>query len=106
MASVQNNEPGVFDKIGSWLKRNPEQPAQPAPAPQVASAPEPAPRPRTAAAHPKATPAPRPVTQTASAKPAPAEKPAPHKEAQKEPQPATIAGSTPILGAGGFSTFR
>jgi hypothetical protein len=46
------------------------------------------------------------VTQTASAKPAPAEKPAPHKEAQKEPQPATIAGSTPILGAGGFSTFR
>lgn len=106
MASVQNNEPGVFDKIGSWLKRNPDQPAQPAPAPQVASAPEPAPRPRTTTAHPKATPAPRPVTQTASAKPAPAEKPAPHKEAQKEPQPATIAGSTPILGAGGFSTFR
>jgi hypothetical protein len=35
----------------------------------------------------------------------PAEKPAPQqKEAQQ--QPSTLAGSTPILGAGGFSTFR
>jgi hypothetical protein len=114
MASVQNNEPGVFDKIGAWLKRNPNQSAAPAPvpAPQVASAPEPAPapapRPRTVtntATHAKATPVPAPkhATQTAAAKPA--EKPAPQqKEAQQ--QPSTIAGSTPILGAGGFSTFR
>ena len=109
MASVQNDQPGVFDKIGAWLKRNPDQPAQQsAPAPQVASnptpAPQPAPRARTVAAHPKASPTPKPATRTAAVKPAPAEKPAPQqKEAQ---QPATLAGSTPILGASGFSAFR
>jgi murein L,D-transpeptidase YafK len=112
MASVQNNQPGVFDKIGAWLKRNPGHSAEPAPVPQVASASQPAPAPQartvtnTATAHARATPVPatKPATHTAAAKPTHAEKPAPQqKEAQ---QPATIAGSTPILGAGGFSTFR
>jgi murein L,D-transpeptidase YafK len=104
MAAVKNDQPGVFDKIGSWLKRNPEKPAEEAaPVAQAAAEPEPAPAPKAkAVAHAKPAAAPKPATQTAAAKPA--EKPQPQKEAQQ--QPSTMAGSTPILGAGGFSTYR
>ncbi len=101
MASANDEKPGVFDKIGAWLKRNPETPA---PQPQQAAAPEPVPAPapktRTASA-----PAPKPkhATQTASTKqPEPAEKPAPQKEAQQQP---TMQGS-PILRSSSFSAFR
>lgn len=104
MASASDDKPGVFDKIGAWLKRNPEKKVDPMPPPPtVASAPAPAPKTRTAAA-----PAPKPrhvtqnVTQTASAKPAPAAKP--QKEAQQTA--GTMQGAAPILSSSGFSAFR
>ena len=94
MASA-SDEGSRSDKIGSWLNRNPDRKTAP-PAPQQAAAPAP----KTASA-----PAPKPkhATQTAAAKPQPG-KPAPQKEAQQ--QPSTLPGSTPILSAGGFSSFR
>jgi hypothetical protein len=103
MASANDEKPGVFDKIGSWLKRNPEAKTEP-PATQQAAAPEPAPAPaprtRTVSA-----PAPKAKhTQTAStapAKPAPAEKPV--KEAQQQP---AMQGAAPILSSSSFSAFR
>jgi murein L,D-transpeptidase YafK len=97
MASA-NDEGSRSDKIGSWLNRNPDQKTA-APAPQQAAQPAPAPRIASAPA-----PKPKQATQTAAAKPQPEKKPAPQKEAQQ--QPATLPGSTPILSAGGFSSFH
>ena len=100
MASANDEKPGVFDKIGSWLKRNPEPKTEP-PATQQAAAPEPAPAPKTRTV---SAPKPKHTTQTAStapAKPAPAEKPV--KEAQQQP---AMQGAAPILSSSGFSAFR
>ncbi|HVT56393.1 MAG TPA: murein L,D-transpeptidase family protein [Xanthobacteraceae bacterium] len=104
MASASDEKPGVFDKIGSWLRRNPEKKIDPVPPPPtVASAPAPvpaaAPKTRTVSAP---APKPRHVTQTASAKPAPAAKP--QKEAQQTT--GTMQGSAPILSSSSFSAFR
>jgi hypothetical protein len=103
MASANDEKPGVFDKIGSWLKRNPEAKTEP-PATQQAAAPEPAPAP---APRTRTVSAPAPKAKhtqpasTAPAKPAPAEKPV--KEAQQQP---AMQGAAPILSSSSFSAFR
>jgi hypothetical protein len=104
MASASDEKPGMFDKIGSWLRRNPDKKVDPVPPPPVvASTPAPAPKTRTAAAPaPKPRHAPQHVTQTASAKPGPAEKP--QKEAQQTN--GTMQGAAPILNSSSFSAFR
>ncbi len=102
MASANDEKPGVFDKIGAWLKRNPEK-TEASPPPQQAAAPEPAPTP---APKTRTVSAPKPKqTQTASTKSQPAEKPALQKEAQQQPA-STMQGSAPILSSSGFSSFR
>jgi murein L,D-transpeptidase YafK len=104
MASASEEKPGVFDKIGSWLRHNPEKKPDPVPPPPaVASTPAPAPAVKTRTATAAPAPKPRHVTQTASAKPA-AEKP---QKPQKEAQTAgTMQGSAPILNSSSFSAFR
>lgn len=97
MASA-NGGGSKSDNIGSWLSRNPDHKAA-APAPQRTVAPAPAHKTASAPA-----PKPRHATQTAAAKPQPEKKPAPQKEALQKPN--TLPGSTPILSAGGFSSFR
>jgi hypothetical protein len=102
MAAASDEKPGLLDKIGTWLKRNPEQPADTAqaqPQPQPAPAPAPAPKPKAVAAKPVAH-----HRQQAAAKPAPA--PQPQKEAQQQQPSGTMPGSTPILSSGGFTSFH
>jgi len=104
MASASDEKPGVFDRIGGWLKRNPAPQAAPVPQPQQASEPlpPPAPKTRTAATH---APKPKPVTQ-AAARPAPVATPAPAPQKEAQQPSGTITGSTPILSSGGFTSFH
>lgn len=93
-------KPGMFDKIGSWLKRHPDQPAK-----SQASAVAPA-----AKAVPAPAPKPKPAVQVAAKQAAPA-KPAAETHAEKPKPPTrqavnTLPGATPILNSGGFSAFR
>jgi murein L,D-transpeptidase YafK len=90
MASTDDKQ----DQIGSWISRNSEK--QAAPAPQQA-----APAPKVVATTPK----PKHTTQTASTgKTVTQAKQTQEKEA-KQPNEA-LPGSTPILSSGGFSSFH
>ena len=87
------------DNIGSWLSRNPDQKAA-TPAPQQAAAPAPT---RAQDRVRSGTEA-KTCDANGGGQAEPEKKPAPQKEAQEKPN--TLPGSTPILSAGGFSSFR
>jgi hypothetical protein len=103
MASTRDEQPSAFDKIGAWLHRNPEKPAQPTA--QAAATPAPSPEPETKTASVRSH-ASKPKHVAQAAKPqTPAKTSSEKKEIREAEQKATL-GATPILSAGGFSSFH